>query len=512
MSTPGHRSHGAHMDRDEINAILNPVDESVMSVLGWLKSFGIIGVHDNQWIKADVTVSQVQELLQTQYNVYLNPVSSKTIVRTLSYSLPNNLIDHVDLVQPTTFFGMEPQIPNIKNMAAEPSMNKRDVPTSSCDSTVTPACIRSLYNITYGYGQAKAVARLGVAGFREHFANRADLTTFLQTFQSDADTSGSSVELINGGTNPQGTNDATQQANLNVQYSVALAFPVDVTFYSVGGHAEQIGQDGKVVPEQLSTNEPFLELIQYFLDMPDGKPPHTLVLPYSDQEISVPRPYAEKVCNMFGMLAGRGVSIIAPSGDDGVGTYPCTSNNGENKFELQTTFPASCPWVTSVGGTTGISPEVAASSSGGGFSKYFTAPDWQTSAVATFFGGLGTNFDGQFNKAGRAVPDVATQSRNFQIVVGGQIVTFEGTSCSATVFGAVISLLNDQRLRMGKSPLGWLNKALYSSGSSAFNDITSGSNPGCGTPGFSAGEGWDPVTGLGTPDFPKLLDWAKLEN
>jgi len=36
--------------------------------------------------------------------------------------------------------------------------------------------------------------------------------------------------------------------------------------------------------------------------------------------------------------------------------------------------------------------------------------------------------------------------------------------------------------------------------------ITTGDNPGCGTNGFNAVSGWDPVTGLGTPIFPKLLD------
>ena len=38
-----------------------------------------------------------------------------------------------------------------------------------------------------------------------------------------------------------------------------------------------------------------------------------------------------------------------------------------------------------------------------------------------------------------------------------------------------------------------------------FNDITNGTNPGCGTDGFRASPGWDPLTGLGTPNFPKML-------
>ncbi len=61
-----------------------------------------------------------------------------------------------------------------------------------------------------------------------------------------------------------------------------------------------------------------------------------------------------------------------------------------------------------------------------------------------------------------------------------------------TVAG-VISLLNDYLLSKGEHPLGWLNPWLYGDGLKGFNDITSGSNPGCGTIGFSAVVGWDPV-------------------
>jgi tripeptidyl-peptidase-1 len=42
-----------------------------------------------------------------------------------------------------------------------------------------------------------------------------------------------------------------------------------------------------------------------------------------------------------------------------------------------------------------------------------------------------------------------------------------------------------------------------------FNDITSGSNPGCNTNGFPATKGWDPVTGFGSPDYGKLSGMLK---
>ena len=57
----------------------------------------------------------------------------------------------------------------------------------------------------------------------------------------------------------------------------------------------------------------------------------------------------------------------------------------------------------------------------------------------------------------------------------------------------IFSLLNDYRIRVGLGPFGWINPWLYGVGSFGFNDIISGHNPGCGTQGFEATDGWDPV-------------------
>ncbi len=61
----------------------------------------------------------------------------------------------------------------------------------------------------------------------------------------------------------------------------------------------------------------------------------------------------------------------------------------------------------------------------------------------------------------------------------------------------VISLLNDFLISKGKSPLGFLNPLIYYTAATGFNDITSGlTPPGCGTLGFSAAKGWDPVSNI----------------
>ena len=149
--------------------------------------------------------------------------------------------------------------------------------------------------------------------------------------------------------------------------------------------------------------------------------------------------------------------------------------------------------LTSVGATTGIT-ETAASFSSGGFSNIFPRPSFQDSAVSTFLTQLGSTYSGRYNASGRGFPDVSMQGTNFIVNVAGTLYLIGGTSASSPTFASVVALLNDRLAAAGKSPLGFLNPMLYSQGAAALNDITSGSNPGCGTDGFPAVEGWDAVS------------------
>lgn len=68
----------------------------------------------------------------------------------------------------------------------------------------------------------------------------------------------------------------------------------------------------------------------------------------------------------------------------------------------------------------------------------------------------------------------------------------------------MVALVNDALIAAGKSPLGFLNPWLYSTGFAAFNDITAGTSEGCDTDGFPAQAGWDAVTGWGSPNFTRI--------
>lgn len=93
---------------------------------------------------------------------------------------------------------------------------------------------------------------------------------------------------------------------------------------------------------------------------------------------------------------------------------------------------------------------------------------------------------------------------NLLSFIDGDLTMFFGTSLAAPIWGSVVTLINQQRTLAGKGPVGFINPVLYAN-PGIFNDIKNGSNPGCGSAGFSAVEGWDPVTGLGTPKFPSML-------
>lgn len=111
---------------------------------------------------------------------------------------------------------------------------------------------------------------------------------------------------------------------------------------------------------------------------------------------------------------------------------------------------------------------------------------------------------GLYNRSGRGYPDVSAIGDYIPIYIRGYPHLTGGTSASAPIFASIINRIIDERIAAGKpGPVGFLNPILYKN-PDAFNDITIGNNAGCGTNGFYAVPGWDPASGLGTPNYSKL--------
>jgi len=498
VSTPSSPNYGQHLSKAEAALYVAPAAETLSAINTWLQENDIVATTltpAGDWLGFQVPVNKANELFDADFSVFVHESTGKQTIRTLSYSIPEDLVDHLRVVYPTVTFpsyrSKLPTVTSVSTNSKRAGRREEDV-ASSCADTITPSCLQSLYNIP-STPATQSSNTLGVSGFEDQYANQADLQTFLSEYRTDmSDTTTFTVETLDGGSDPQDGSDAGDEANLDTQYTVGLATNVPVVFISVGENNNDGDLDG------------FLDIINYLLDQ--DAPPQVLTTSYGDQESDIPIDLAYNLCNAYAQLGARGVSILFASGDGGV------SGPQDNLFcyNFVPTFPSGCPYLTSVGATTGIGPETAADFSSGGFSNYWGVPSYQSSAASGYLSYLGNKYSGRYNASGRGYPDVSAQGENFVIILDEESETVSGTSCSSPTFASVIALLNDELIAAGKSPLGFLNPWLYSTASSALNDVTSGDNPGCFSEGFSATTGWDPVTGLGTPDYTNLRTAAGL--
>jgi len=258
--------------------------------------------------------------------------------------------------------------------------------------------------------------------------------------------------------------------------------------------------------------------------------------------------------DVFAEATQKGITLLAGSGDQGASQPTCDVNS----WIKSASAPANDPLVTAVGGTelhatgypsnctdttlpgcsaSSISPrpgtyqgEIAWNegppygdfqdtppllgktfATGGGFSVIFDQPPYQRATLP--------------NGMGRGVPDVAYNAAIFHGVLiqfltdfpfGGTFVA-GGTSAGSPQWAALTAITNQK----AGHRLGFLNSAIYQIGRvnkaypASFHDIVSGNNSAVefdsmnnpvNIVGFSAGNGWDPTTGLGSPIEGSIAD------
>ena len=191
-----------------------------------------------------------------------------------------------------------------------------------------------------------------------------------------------------------------------------------------------------------------------------------------------------------------GVSVFCAAGDDG-------SSDRVAGGTAHADFPASSPAATGCGGTRltlsggQIGAEVvwnngpSNGATGGGVSDVYPLPAYQVSA------GVPVSANAP-HRPGRGVPDVcavADPQTGYQVRVDGVDAVIGGTSAVSPLWAGLTARLNQA---LG-TRLGFLNPRLYAL-RSGLHDVTSGTNG-----AYSAGPGWDPCTGLGSPDGEALL-------
>lgn len=383
---------------------------------------------------------------------------------------------------------------------------------------ITPELVSTIYGIPPGTVGTNSMNSQAVAEFDKQYYSPDDLSTFSSLMGRPEPN-----VILYGPNNSQFPGG---ESTLDIQWVTAVGVNVPTYFWSM--------ENGF--------------LFSWVISLCDAEnPPFVNSISYGVPESDIPAPVTDRLNSEFQLLGMRGVTLISTAGDlgDSDGTKDCTVDEPD--------YPSSSPYTTSLGasylfrdtstpicsGNTVLNMPIKCAptselpcaadagtgfTTGGGFSNRFPRPEWQDEAVSAYLNSASLPPSNYFNSSGRGFNDVGALGYNILVYLRGQTSISGGTSASGPIFCGVVGLLNDARLNAGKSTLGFMNPFLYNvfgntTSAAAFNQVLSGNNrcqevssngvlETCCEYGFTAQEGWNPLTGLGTPVFSVLREAA----
>ena len=493
VSDPRHDSYGKHLNQAQVAALAPISDAKINAVKSFLTdavSLSFNAPH-NDIVTAKLFVQDVERLLHTTVHTFAHKQrTGVTLLRaTTEYTVPSSLHASVSIVGDLVAL---PRLPELKNRTVAVGNLGHNWPNAcpteksflGCDGLVTPAVLKHRYNVPNGSTGMEAPAnQMAVAEFEGQFYSKTDLDIFSKACNVNV-----SVDTYVG----KYKDVSRVEGNLDVQYIGGVSDGISLTFVYSDGYSLL----NWMTQVSTMTNPPQIHSVSYGNDEANNSPPYM------------------QSCNTQFMKAGaQGISVLFSSGSHGV----CGREICFGRFNPG--FPAASPYITAVGGTDFVRDEAAWTGSGGGFSDTFGIPSWQADALKAYKANPDAKIPKQslWNNTGRGFPDVsalAGPSAAYCVIYNNYPQGVYGTSAASPVLAAIFARVNGLRLKAGKPVLGFLNPFIYQN-AAAFNDITSGCNPGnnnihsdvdesCEGEGFTATKGWDAATGWGTPNFAAL--------
>jgi tripeptidyl-peptidase-1 len=502
VSSPRSERYGQHLTREEVSMLTSPSQDVRQEIQSWLTSNGV--QHEmsprGDRLKFRASVQDIERLFSTEVHEYTS--GDRSVMQARDLFAPSHVASGVGAV-----FGLHGT-----------PLERRPVHVSTTKMhPVTPDLLKDLYNVTGVTVSRGSQNRRATAEFQGQYTSQADLTAFFEQYVSDYQAGDELYTCGAGQCEPDPTAERHQgpgtEAQLDIQYIAGVAPGIKNEVWSYQAMAW------------------CTDLKEWTSDLLDAaSPPQVFSVSYGiqgnvslDKNQGCSEEITRNIEDDFAKIAARGVSILVSSGDSGSGgsIIPFTG-------QLWPSWPASAPHVSAVGATKFINDNDVTQGerattqfgSGGGFDCRWDAQDWQKADLEEYLARpeAGLPKDKDFCRGGRGTPEVAALGEGYQVINSGSLKNVGGTSASSPLFAGLISLLNEYRLQNGQSPLGFLNPLLYDMAHAApgsFWDVTVGNNrldesailP--LTEGYSCTEGWDAVTGFGTPNFARMLEYVK---
>jgi tripeptidyl-peptidase-1 len=529
VTDPASPKFGQFLSNEEVRELVSPPAEQVKRVTDWLAREAPeahVDTTRGDVVVVDTTVAGASSLLSTDFAHFHHVESGKMLTRAMRVSIPDELDDIVELVH--NVMELPEGAKQQTSIPAVPSKEKRQNSNNNDAGYVIPEVLRkALYAIPDAdYRDVSAKSSVAVVEFQGVPSYSPQDNKMFDSQTGEVDTK---VTKVVGP--PPGASGGEEA--LDIQYMAALALNSSLWYWTETNWLLEFAQDFNA-----EADAPYAVSISWGW--------------YSTGQCDIncngmtAEQYINRAEVEFAKGVARGTSFFASSGDQGA---PGDNNAYCEGTTISDIYPGTSHYFTSVGATmfsgdvsgdaeaavsdypnapichagtytcaSAPQTEVACSypqsliTTGGGTSAYLTMPAWQQSAVNGYLASgvtLPSSSSGYFPK-NRWFPDVSANGHGYLIALDGQMEQVDGTSCSSPVWAGIAALLNGRRFSQGKGPIGFLNKVLYSAPAAVFTDITEGNNncteSCCGT-GFQATTGWDPVTGLGTPNFPALASY-----
>jgi kumamolisin len=491
VSNPASPRYHHYLTQDEANAQFNPSADSETHVVRWLQAHGmtVTATFPNHlMVSARGAVSDVEHLFGVSLNKYRATIRGQQ----QDFFAPNGnpVVDSSmsDVVDSVVGLDTYPRFHTGLSLTSNGSLH--NLPPYYPQDIATAYDVGPLWNNGYtGTGQHIAIT-LWTAPPSDTTLQQWGTTTGAAV----ATTANKRLNVIHvcDGSNCTSAAGDAGEASMDIEWSGAMAPNATIDYYEA--------------PTDSSGNATGQGLLNALNNAGSDA--------NNNEQISNSWSECEPSSTADG-FASQAESIFAANSATGHNYFFATGDNGSwcGSQDPKADFPASSPYVTAVGGTrfkanlnggypgetawaytagnslTNTAPE----GSGGGYSGIYGRPSWQTGS------GLAAN-------GKRGYPDVSALADP----VTGVFVCYGatpscanqwgGTSLSAPLLTGMTALFNQYLVGQGKPALGFLSPTLYNLQNvtptfPAFHDTTSGTNG-----GYSAGTGWDAVTGEGTPD------------
>ena len=373
-------------------------------------------------------------------------------------------------------------------------------PKNAADGSFTPPQVAKLYNFPAGLdGKGQCIALIELNDFDSKGRitgtgfSGADLAAYFKKLKVPAPQV--TAVGVDGGANKPGPDpNADGEVMLDIEVAGAVAPGANIAVYFAP-----------------NTDQGFIDAVSAALHDTVRKP-SVISISWGGPEDT----WTQQSLNGFNQVlqdaATLGVTVCVAAGDDGSSDLPLTDGQGHRIRDKKphTDFPSASPFALACGGTkligsAAIQSEVVwnegdqGGAGGGGVSNVFARPVYQANSSVP---------KSPKGKTGRGVPDVAGDAdpaTGYQVRVHGKQMVIGGTSAVAPLWAGLLALVNQKLAKAGKHPAGFVNPLLYANAAS-LHDIVKGNNDIDGTlHKYSAGAGWDPCTGLGTPDGTKVM-------